>query len=140
MYYQNTGDLTKEEGGIMEWEVVKVEQTSGNTIPFVSIGRGQLEFNAESCKLVNDNGEYKYAQLLTASEKGKTVVGVKFLKEYEENSIIIRRKVINGKQVAGMTIRNKGTIEKLFGKDGSNKGMVRHSVELVSENILKIID
>lgn len=124
----------------MEWQIVKIEQTSGNAIPFVSIGRGQLDFNAEACKLVGDNGNYKYAQLLTGKEKGKTVVGVKFLTEYEEDSIVIRRKVINGKQVSGMTIRNKGSVEKLFGKDGANNGMVRHKVELVSENILKIID
>ena len=124
----------------MEWQVVTIEQTSGNAIPFVSIGRGQLDFNAEACKLVNDNGNYTYAQLLTGREKGKTVVGVKFLEEYEENAIVIRRKVVNGKQITGMTIRNKGTVEKLFGKDGSNKGMVRHKVELVGDNILKIID
>lgn len=124
----------------MEWQVVTIEQTSGNAIPFVSIGRGQLDFNAEACKLVNDKGNYTYAQLLTGREKGKTVVGVKFLEEYEENAIVIRRKVVNGKQITGMTIRNKGTVEKLFGKDGSNKGMVRHKVELVSDNILKIID
>lgn len=124
----------------MEWKVVKIEQTSGNTVPFVSIGRGQLDFNSEACKLVNDNGEYKYAQLLTAKEGGKTVVGVKFLTSYEEDAIIIKRKKINGKQISGMSIRNKGTIEKLFGKDGSNEGMVRHKVELVAENILKIID
>lgn len=124
----------------MEWKVFKVEQTSGNTIPFVSIGRGQLDFNAEACRLLNDNGQYTYAQFLTAQEKGRAVVGVKFLTDYEDDSIVIRRKVINGKQVGGMTIRNKGAVEKLFGKDGANKGMVRHKVELVSENILKIID
>jgi len=90
--------------------------------------------------LVGDTGNYKYAQLLTGRENGKTVVAVKFLEEYAENSIIIRRKNIDGKKIAGMTIRNKGSIEKLFGKDGSNKGMVRYKVEQVSENILKIID
>lgn len=124
----------------MEWQVVKIEQTSGNNMPFVSIGRGQLDFNAEACKLLNDDGSYKYAQLLTTQIEGKTVVGVKFLKEHEENAIAVKRKVIEGKQVNGMTVRNKGTIEKLFGKDGSNKGMVRHKVELVSKDILLIHD
>ena len=124
----------------MEWKVVKIDETSGNTSPFVSIGRGQLDFNAEACKLVSDNGQYKYAQFLKGQEKGKSVIAVKFLTEYEEDSIVIRRKIIDGKQVNGMTIRNKGTVEKLFGKDGSNKGMVRHKVELIEEDILKIID
>ena len=123
----------------MEWQVVKIEQTSGNALPFVSIGRGQLDFNTEACKLVNDDGSYKYAQLLKGQEKGKAVIGVKFLTEYEDDAIVIRRKIVNGKQISGMTIRNKGTIEKLFGINGENKGMVRHKVELVSENILKIL-
>lgn len=124
----------------MEWEVFKLKQTGGRTAPFVSIGRGTLDFSQASCELVGDTGEYKYAQLLTGKEKGKAVVAVKFLTEYEDNCIPIKRKIINGKQVAGMTIRNKDAIERLFGKDGANEGMVRHQVMPVAENILKIID
>ncbi len=56
----------------MEWTVVKIKETSGNNVPFVSIGRGQLVFNAVACDLVQDNGDYHYAQLLTSKEKGKT--------------------------------------------------------------------
>ena len=112
----------------MEWEVFKLDQTGGRTAPFVSIGRGQLDFNAVACELVGDDGEYKFAQILTGKERGKAVVAVKFLKEYEENSIPIKRKAQqNGKSIQ-------------VGKDGSNKGMVRHKVEPIGENILKIID
>ena len=57
----------------MEWNVVKIRQTSGNNVPFVSIGRGQLDFNAVACDLINDRGDYKFAQLLTGKENGKTV-------------------------------------------------------------------
>lgn len=125
----------------MEWEVFKLNQTGGRTAPFVSIGRGQLDFNAAACKLVNDSGEYKYAQILKGKEGGRAVVAVKFLKEYEENSIPIKRKSQqNGKSIQGMTVRNKDAIESLFGKDGKNDGMVRHKVEPVEENILKIVD
>lgn len=124
----------------MEWQVVKVKNGSGNNVPFVSIGRGQLDFNAVACGLVGDNGTYKYAQFLKAKENGKTVIGVKFLNEHEEDSIQITRKVQKDKIIAGMTVRNKGLIEELFGKDGSNDGMVRHGVELVGNNILKILD
>ena len=124
----------------MEWEVFKLKQTGGRTAPFVSIGRGTLDFSQAACELVNDTGEYKYAQILTAKEKGKTVAGVRFLTEYEDNSLPIKRKTIKGKIVAGMTVRNKEAIERLFGKDGANKGMVRHKVDLAGDNILKIID
>ena len=124
----------------MEWRVVKVEETSGRKVPFVSIGRGQLDFNAVACDLVQDNGDYKYAQLLTAKENGRTVVAVKFLKVPELNTIPIKRKTQNGKIVRGMTVVNKGIVSKLFGKDGNNEGMVRYPVELVDIDMLKIID
>ncbi|MCR4960568.1 MAG: hypothetical protein K6A74_03870 [Lachnospiraceae bacterium] len=124
----------------MEWQVVKVKNGSGKNVPFVSIGRGQLDFNAVACDLVNDDGSYKYAQFLKGKEKGKTVIGVKFISEYEENAVPITRKVQKEKVIAGMTIRNKGIIEELFGKDGSNDGMVRHGVELAGDCILKILD
>jgi hypothetical protein len=124
----------------MEWNVVTVNETGGKTVPFVSIGRGTLDFSQAACELINDDGGYKFAQLLTGKENGKAVVAVKFLTEYEENCIPIKRKVLKGKTVSGMTVRNKEAIEKLFGKDGSNKGMVRHKVEPIGNNMLKIID
>ena len=124
----------------MEWNVVKISQTSGNNVPFVSIGRGQLDFNAVACSLVDDCGQYKYAQLLTGKEKGKTVVAVKFLQDHEPDTIPVKRKTQNGKPIKGMTIVNKGIISNLFGKNGSNDGMIRYSVELIDNNILKIIE
>lgn len=124
----------------MQWQVVQVKSESGKNVPFVSIGRGQLDFNAVACSLVNDEGQYKYAQLLMGKENGKPVIAVKFLEEHEDNSIPITRKVQKEKVIAGMTVRNKGLIESLFGKDGANDGMVRHGVEKEADNILKIID
>ena len=124
----------------MEWNVVRIKQTSGNNVPFVSIGRGQMDFNAVACDLVNDKGEYRYAQLLTAKDKGKTIVAVKFLPEFEPDTIPIKRKKQNGKLIKGMTIVNKGVIADLFGKNGTNDGMIRYSVELIEKDILKIID
>lgn len=124
----------------MEWEVFKLRETGGRTTPFVSIGRGTLDFSQAACELINDNGTYKYAQILTGKEKGKAVVAVKFVTEYADNCIPIKRKTVEGKTISGMTVRNKDAIERLFGKDGSNKGMVRHKVEPIGDNILKIID
>ena len=124
----------------MEWEIVKVKETSGKNVPFVSIGRGQLDFNAVACDLVKDDGSYKYAHLLKGKDNGKIVVAVKFLKEYEPNAISIKRKKQNGKIIKGITIVNKGVMRELFGKNGTNEGMVRYSVEQIEENILKIIE
>ena len=124
----------------MDWNIVKISRTSGNKIPFVSIGRGQLDFNAVACDLVGDKGQYKYAQLLTGKEKGKVVVAVRFLEDYADDTIAIKRKFQKGKQIQGMTIVNKGIVAELFGKDGSNDGMNRFSVQLIDSNMLKIID
>ncbi len=124
----------------MEWQVVKIKQADGRSSAFVSIGRGQLDFNAEACKLVEDTGNFKFAQLLTAQQNGKVIIAVKFLEEYDENCITIRRKSVDGKVIQGMTVRNKGTIEKIFGKNGVKQGMTRYPVALVEKNMLKIID
>ncbi len=124
----------------MEWEVFKLKQTGGRTAPFVSIGRGTLDFSQAACELVGDKGQYKYAQILTGKDKGKAVVAVKFLEEYADNCIPIKRKKLDGKVLNGMTVRNKDAIERLFGIDGANKGMVRHKVEPIDANILKILD
>ena len=125
----------------MEWKIVEVKQTYGNNVPFVSIGRGQLDFNAVACDLIDDkNNCYRYAQLLTGKENGKTIVAIKFLKEYEPDTIPIKRKKQNGKIIKGMIVANKGIISNLFGKDGSNDGMVRYSVALIENNMLRIIE
>ncbi len=124
----------------MEWNVVKISQTSGKNVPFVSIGRGQLDFNAVACDLIGDDGQYKYVQLLTAKEKGKTVVAVKFLEEVAIDTIPIKRKKQNGKLIKGLTVVNKGAISDLFGKNGNNDGMVRYGVELIDYNMLKILE
>ena len=124
----------------MEWQVVKIKPTDGRSSAFVSIGRGQLDFNAEACKLVEDTGNFKFAKLFTAQENGKVVVAVKFLEENEENCISIKRKAVDGKAIQGMTVRNKDAIEKLFGKNGVRQGMTRYPVTLVEKNMLKIID
>lgn len=124
----------------MEWNVVKINQTSGKNVPFVSIGRGQLDFNAVACDIVGDHGQYTFAQLLTGKENGKTIVAVKFLTKVEPDTIPIKRKTQNGKRIKGMTIVNKGIIAELFGKNGKNDGMVRYRVELISDDMLKIIE
>ena len=124
----------------MEWNIVKISETSGKNVPFVSIGRGQMDFNAVACDLINDDGSYRYVQILTAKDNGKTIVAVKFLFDPESDTIPIKRKTQNGKIIKGMTVVNKGVLANLFGKNGTNEGMVRYKVKLINENMLQIID
>ena len=124
----------------MEWNIVKINQTSGNNVPFVSIGRGQMDFNAVACDLVKDDGMFKFAQICTAKDNGKLVIAVRFLEHYEEDTIPIKRKMQNGKKIKGMTIANKGVMSDLFGKKGVNDGMIRYSVRLIERNMLQIVE
>ena len=124
----------------MEWKIVEISEPSGKNVAFASIGRGRIDFNAVACDLVNDDGSYKFAQILTGTENGNTVVAVKFLYEPIENTIPIKRKINNGKPIKGMTIANKGIVKDLFGKNGTNEGTKRYKVELIDSDILKIID
>ena len=39
-----------------------------------------------------------------------------------------------------MTVVNKGVISALFGKNGSNDGMIRYKVERIEKNMLKILE
>lgn len=134
-------NLNREENNsYSDWEEIELYETTDKSAPFVSIGRGQLMFNAVACQLIDDDGSYSFAKLLKRKEGKKTVIAVKFLKEYEDNSIKIKRKYQNGKAVQGITVASKKIIETIFGKDGANDGMVRHKVELVDKNILKIVD
>ena len=124
----------------MEWSIVKINQTSGNNVPFVSIGRGQMDFNAVACDLVKDDGKFKFAQICTAKDNGKLVIAVRFLERYEDDTIPIKRKTQKGKEIKGMTIVNKGVMSNLFGKKGVNDGMIRYSVKLIDSNMLQIVD
>ena len=68
-------------------------------------------------------------------------IGVRFLKNNTTDSIKIKRKVINGKVIAGVSIENKKTIEDIFGMKGTAKKTTRYNVEKDkdADNILIIM-
>ena len=115
----------------MNWEIVKIygEQKGRNT-PYASVGRGKIALSAAACELIQDHEKYMYVRLVKATQNKKTFIGVQFFTEYVSDSIKIKRKVIDGKQIAGMTIENKKVIGEQFGSDGSQKGTTRYSVRL----------
>ena len=125
----------------MNWTVVKITKNGGNKIPFVSIGNGRLEFNAVACELINERGQYQYAQLLTGTdESGNTVNAVRFLESNEEETIKITRKVQKGKPIRGMTVSHKSAIQNTFGQKVVKQGTKRYGVKKVDNNTLMIIE
>ena len=115
----------------MNWETVKIygEQKGRNT-PYASLGRGKISLSAAACELIEDNEKYNYVKLLKATQNKKTYIGIKFFTEYVSDSIKIKRKIIDGKQISGMFIENKSVIGELFGTDGAQKGTTRYNVKL----------
>lgn len=129
----------------MEWNLVKIDSQDGKNAPFVSIGRGKLEFSAKACKLLEEASgrnylDYKYAQIYTGSEKGKVAIAVKFLVEYKEDSLEVTHKVAKGNPITSMIIQSKGTIQRVFGAINANDTMIRRNVEICGEDMLRICD
>ena len=125
----------------MYWETVKIENSSRvSGVPTASVGFGRISLNASACELLDDQKQYTHVQLLKAKNAGRLCVGVKFLKEAEQNSVVIkRRKTKEGKVVGGIDITNKGAIEGLFGITGSANKVTRFEVKKYNENILEIV-
>ena len=72
-----------------------------------------------ACQLLDDYEQYKYAELLIDSETSD--VGIRFLTEWTPACVAVKRKVTDGKPVAGMTIASKEHMAKLFGETGVAK-------------------
>lgn len=126
----------------MNWETVKIKNDKrGRNTAFASIGFGAIVFNAAACDLVENFNEFKYAKILRARKNGKLCVGVKLLKDYEEDSIKINKRKFKGEVVEkSLSINNKLLMEDIFGIQGTQNKVTRYSVLLDSDdkNILVI--
>ena len=124
----------------MEWSVVKITpDKKGRNTPFASIGFGKISLSAAACELIDNYEKYTYVQLLRGKRNNKLCIGVRFLQNSTQDSIAVKRKVVDGKTIAGLTIENKGIIEELFGITGTAKKATRYNVEKDNdENILII--
>ena len=102
-----------------------------------SIGNQRISFNVAACNLLDNYEQYEHAELL--SDKTRIdIVGVRFLTQSTEKSIVIKRKHQKGKIVGGMDISSKYYAEKLFGMIGTQKKTTNYAVTKESENILVI--
>lgn len=125
---------------MIEWKEVELKPRTSRNAPFISIGRGGIDVNAVACDLVGDTGQYTHAKLLKAGE----MIGIQFLTKEDVNAIMIRRKskTKNGKQIKGITFRNKEAILRVFGSVGIKDSTSRFAVKKDPdhENILIVTD
>lgn len=125
----------------MEWSIVKITtEKKGRNTPFASIGFGKIALSAAACELIEDYEQYKYVELLRGKRNNKLCIGVRFLKNNTQDSIAIKRKIVDGKAINGITIENKGAIEEIFGITGTARKTTRYNVDKDNEssNILII--
>ena len=125
----------------MEWSTVKITSDKrGRNTPFASIGFGKIALSAAACELIEHYEQYSYAELLRGKKNNKLCIGVRFLKSATQDTIKVKRKVVDGKTITGLTIECKNVIEELFGITGTARKATRYSVEKDNseENILII--
>ncbi|MDE7163516.1 MAG: hypothetical protein K2O44_05510 [Clostridia bacterium] len=125
----------------MEWSVVKITSDKrGRNTPFASIGFGKIALSAAACELIANYEQYPYVELLRGKKNNKLCIGVRFLTNTTQDSIKVKRKVVDGKTITGLTIENKSIIEELFGITGTARKTTRYNVEKdnIADNILII--
>jgi len=115
----------------MGWEVVKIPTSSrGRTVPYASVGFGRLTLSAAACELIDNYESFKYVQLLRNRVNNRLCIGVRFLYESASDSLkISRKKMSNGKLVAGIEISNRKVLENLFGLAATAKKATRYDVK-----------
>jgi len=122
----------------MAWEIVDVDrEKSIRSRPVASVGYQRLSLNVSACNLLGDYEKYKYVELLRDPTRAN-IIGVRFLIDSTEKSIVIKRKTSGGKIVGGIDISSKHHIEKLFGNVGIQRKTTNYSVTKESENILVV--
>lgn len=123
----------------MEWEVVKITANKkGRNSPYASVGHGRITLSAGACDLIPNFREYEYAQLLRGRRNNKLCIGIKLFKESVQDTIKIKRRVSNGKEINTAEIGNKMVIGELFGIAGTERATTRYSVEKIEDNFLMI--
>ena len=114
----------------MDWSIVKISSDKrGRHVPFASIGFGKISLSAAACELIDNYEQYNYTELLRGKKDNKLCIGVRLLKEPTQDSIRIKRKIVDNKPIAGITIECKNTIEELFGITGTARKITRYNVE-----------
>lgn len=127
----------------MAWKTVKIDAKKVvRGTPTASIGHGKISLNVAACNLIDDNKQYNHVELQDNPEF-PGAVGILFLKEATENSIVIKRKTTKdektkeSKTVGGIEIFSKAHMEKLFGeKIGTAKVTTKYSVTKEEPNFL----
>lgn len=118
----------------MKWEIIKVNNKNIKGDTYASIGCGRITMSSGTCKLINNINEYKYVLLMKAIDNKKLKVGVRLLKQKEDNAIKIGKRKSKGEIVENsMIIDNKIAMKEIFGIQGTQNKVTKYSVELSDE-------
>lgn len=124
----------------MDWKIIKVSNTKSKDDACASIGFGRITMSSAACKLISNLNDYKYVVLMKAYDNKKLKVGIKLLKQKEENAIKISKRKNKGEIVENsMTIDNKTAIHEIFGIQGTQNKVTKYPVELSDEDSTLLI-
>lgn len=120
----------------MKWETIKISNNNkGKENAYASIGFGRITMSSASCRLIERLNDYEYVMLMKATDNKKLKVGVKLLKQKEENTIRIGKRKNKGEIVENsLIIDNKNVMKEIFGIQGTQNKVTNYSVELSPED------
>ena len=116
-------------------------KSRGKTSSYASVGFGRINLSYGACLLIKDFPKYKYAQVLRGKKDGKLCIGIRFLEESGEDTIRLSKRKVKGQVVEySGSIDSKPLVSELFGIEGDQHKVTRHSVVLDDDdkNILVI--
>ena len=121
------------------WESVDIKQSSHSSgEKFASIGQGRISLSSAACSLLDNIYSYEWVNILQGKDGNKVVmIGLRFTKTKEKNSLRALRRKYKGQIVEGNNINSKPLIKKFFGET-KETSTSRYAVEKVNDNTIAI--
>lgn len=106
------------------------EEMFGRNIPTASIGHERISLSVSACNLIGiREKDYKYVEFLKDTEN-ENIVGLRFWNKHaNDNCVLVKQKVDNGKKIGGIEIANKQLLESIFGDVANCNTITRFRVK-----------
>ncbi|MEN6417645.1 MAG: hypothetical protein ABFC73_01850 [Clostridiaceae bacterium] len=125
----------------VDWELIDIKQLSRRIgEAYASFSESRISLSPTACEMVSDVYNKPYVQIRVARDDGgkARLVGLKFLKDKGENSLLVTRRKYKGDFVDGLNINSKSLVQIILGENFSGK-TTRYEAE-VNEDGLLVID
>lgn len=102
----------------------------GRNIPTASIGHQRLSLSVSACDLIGiREKDYKYVEFMNDTSN-ENIIGLRFWNRCaNDNCVLVKQKVDNGKKIGGIEIANKQLLESIFGDVANCNTITRFRVK-----------